>query len=154
MSYFKLIDGINTLLKTDSRIKTITEGDIDDLDQFRQNIPTLAHIIVSGGTTEDNLNIYDVTVSVLDIVTENNNLTVEKFKGNDNRQEVYNDTDNIIRHFYMRFRKQSESDNLFISGQPTFEKVLEDSTVNRLAGWDLSFQVGVPDLNINSCQVV
>lgn len=153
MSYFKLINGIKTLLQSDSRVKTVTEGDIDDLDVYKQNIPTLAHIVVSGGTTEDNLNVYDVVVSVLDIVTENNNQTVNKFKGNDNRQEVYNDTDNIIRRFYMKFRNQSEADNIYIVGQPSFDKVLEDETVNRLAGWDITFQVGVPSLNIDGCQV-
>jgi hypothetical protein len=32
MSYFKLINGIKDTLRTDARVITITEGDIDDLD--------------------------------------------------------------------------------------------------------------------------
>ena len=153
MSYFKLIDGVRVLLEADSRVKTITEGDVDDIDLYKQNIPTMAHIIVNSGTVEDNLNVYTLVLSVLDIVTENNNQTIEKFKGNDNRQNVYTTTDNIIRHFFMRFRKQAEGDNIFILGTPTFTKVLEESTSNRLAGWDLNFQVGVPSLIIDSCEI-
>lgn len=154
MSYFKLINGIHDLLKEDSRVKTVTEGDIDDLDAYRQNIPTIAHIVVNSGRDSDTLNIYDVVVSVLDIVSENNNITEEKFKGNDNRQEVYNSTDNIIRRFIMRFRKQAEADNIYIVDNPTFDKVLDDETQNRLAGWDLTFSVGVPNTEIDVCKTV
>ena len=96
MSYFKLINGIKDTLRTDFRIKTITEGYVDRVDEYKQNIAIMAHIIVDGGTVEENLNVYGVEVMVLDIVTENNNITVEKFLGNDNLQEVYNNTDNII----------------------------------------------------------
>ena len=154
MSYFKLINGIKDMLRSDSRVITITEGDVDDLDAYRQNIPVLAHIVVSSGTVEENLNIYSVVVSVLDIVTENNNITEEKFLGNSNLQEVYNNTDNIIRRFYMKFNKQATEDGLYIDGSPSFDKVLDSETQNRLAGWDLTFNVGVPDLNIDSCETI
>ena len=151
MSYFKLINGIKDTLRTDARVITITEGDIDDLDAYRQNIPIMAHIVVNNGTIEENLNIYTVVVSVLDIVTENNNITQEKFLGNDNLQEVYNNTDNIIRRFFMLMRRNAEGQSIYIDGQPTFEKVEEEETQNRLAGWRLSFNIGVPSPEIDVC---
>ena len=110
----------------------------------------MAHIIVDG-TVEDNLNVYGVEVMVLDIVSENNNITVEKFLGNDNLQEVYNNTDNIIRRFFMLMRRNAEGESIYIDGQPTFEKVEEEETQNRLAGWRLSFNVGVPSSEIDVC---
>jgi len=151
MSYFKLINGIKDTLRTDARVITITEGDIDDLDAYRQNIPIMAHIVVNNGTIEENLNIYTVVVSVLDIVTENNNITQEKFLGNDNLQEVYNNTDNIIRRFFMLMRRNSIGESIYIDGQPTFDKVLDTETQNRLAGWDLTFNIGVPSPEIDVC---
>ena len=111
----------------------------------------MAHIIVDGGTVEDNLNVYGVEVMVLDIVSENNNITVEKFLGNDNLQEVYNNTDNIIRRFFMLMRRNAEGQSIYIDGQPTFEKVEEEETQNRLAGWRLSFNIGVPSPEIDVC---
>ena len=154
MSYFKLINGIKDLLNTDIRIKTITEGYISDIDAYKLNIPTMAHIVVDGGSTLENLNTYNVVISVLDIVVENNNLTVDKFIGNDNRQEVYNETDNIIRRFYMMFKRNAEGQDIFIDGAPTFDKVEEYETENRLAGWDLTFTVGVPNDLINVCETI
>ncbi len=154
MSYFKLINGIKDLLQTDVRIKTITEGTISDIDAYKQNIPTMAHIVVDGGSTLDNLNTYNVVVSVLDIVVENNNVTEDKFIGNDNRQEVFNETDNIIRRFYMYFKRNAQGQDIFIDGSPTFDKVEEYETENRLAGWDLTFTVGVPNNIIDVCKDV
>ena len=151
MSYFKLINGIKDTLRTDARVITITEGYVDRVDEYKQNIPIMAHIIVDGGTVEDNLNVYGVEVMVLDIVSENNNITVEKFLGNDNLQEVYNNTDNIIRRFFMLMRRNAEGESIYIDGQPTFEKVEEEETQNRLAGWRLSFNVGVPSSEIDVC---
>ena len=151
MSYFKLINGIKDTLRTDARVLTITEGYVDRVDEYRQNIPIMAHIIVDGGTVEENLNVYGVEVMVLDIVTENNNITVEKFLGNDNLQEVYNNTDNIIRRFFMLMRRNAIGESIYIDGQPTFDKVLDTETQNRLAGWDLTFNIGVPSTEIDIC---
>tara|TARA_R110002020_G_scaffold216205_5_gene423637 strand:- start:133 stop:597 length:465 start_codon:yes stop_codon:yes gene_type:complete len=154
MSYFKLINGIKELLEVDERVKTITEGDISDLDAYKQNLPTLAHIVVDGGSALENLNTYNVVVSVLDIIVENNNITVDKFKGNDNSQEIYNQTDNIIRRFFMVFNRNAEGQDIFIEESPTFSKVEEYDTENRLAGWELSFTVGVPNDKIDVCDPI
>ena len=58
MSYFKLINGIKDTLRTDARVITITEGYVDRVDEYKQNIAIMAHIIVDGGTVEDNLNVF------------------------------------------------------------------------------------------------
>lgn len=152
MSYFKLIEALRLVFEADTRIKTITEGDIDDLDLYRQNIPAMAHIIVSDGTMKDNLNTYDVLIQCVDIVSENNNITSEKFKGNDNRQEVFNDMDNVLRRAYMTFKRDAVADNINVLGDASISKILEETTQNRLAGWAATFQVEVPNDLINICE--
>ncbi len=154
MSYFKLINGIKYLLRADTRVITITEGYTTDFDAYKQNIPVMAHIIVDSGTVQDNLNVYSVQLWIVDIVVENNNITIEKFIGNDNLQEVYELTDNIARRFYMKFVRDSEGNDIYLDSLPTFEKVEETETQNRLAGWLLSFDVGVPNPEINICDEV
>ena len=151
MSYFKLINGIKDILRTDARVKTITEGYTTDFDAYKQNITAMAHIIVDSGTVQENLNVYSVQLWIVDIVVENNNITVEKFLGNDNLQEVYELTDNIARRFYMKFVRDSEGNDIYLDSLPSFEKVEETETQNRLAGWLLSFDVGVPNPEIDVC---
>ena len=152
MSYFKLINSLRLVFEADDRIKTITEGDIDDLDLYRQNIPAMAHIIISDGVMSDNLNRYDVLIQCVDIVSENNNITSEKFKGNDNRQEVFNDMDNVLRRAYMTFKRDAIADNINVLGDASISKILEETTENRLAGWGATFQVEVPNALIDICE--
>ena len=151
MNYFKLINTLKEVLEEDSRIKTVTEGDIDNLDEWKQSIPGIAHIIVSGGTINDNLNVYDVLLQCVDRVDENNNPTTEKFKGNFNLQEVYNDMDDVIRRTFLKFRKRGEDDNITIVNGASFEKIDERETQNRMAGWSANFQVEVPNLIMDIC---
>lgn len=151
MSYFKLIESLKSVFESDARIKTITEGDIDDLDLYRQNIPAMAHIIISDGTIQDNLNVYNVLIQCVDIVSENNNITSEKFKGNDNRQEVYNDMDNVLRRAYLTFKRDAEQDNINVLGDASVTKILEETTENNLAGWAATFTVEVPNELMDVC---
>ena len=51
----------------------------------------------------------------------------------------------------MLMRRNAEGESIYIDGQPTFEKVEEEETQNRLAGWRLSFNVGVPSSEIDVC---
>lgn len=154
MSYFKLINGIHDLIKNGGGVITITEGQIYNVDSYRQNIPVIAHINISGGSLLENLNTYNCEVAILDLVDENNNLTEDKFKGNDNHQEVFNYTDHIIRRFIMAFRKFSEGQDIYLVGDPTIEAVYPDETQNRLAGWEVSFTVGVPNNLIDVCEPI
>ena len=78
-------------------------------------------------------------------------ITEEKFLGNDNLQEVYELTDNIARRFYMYLKRNSVGEDIYIDGSPTFDKVEETQTENRLAGWLLNFSVGVPNPEIDIC---
>ena len=151
MSYFKLINGIKEIFEGDGRVNTITEGYVTDFDAYKQNISPMAHIVIDNGTIEENLNFYSVEVMVVDIVVENNNPTIEKFIGNDNHQEVYNNMDNIARRFFMIFKKNSVGQDIFIEGSPTIDKIEETETENRLAGWRISFNVGVPSEEIDIC---
>ncbi len=154
MSYLKLITGIKTVLDEDSRIKTITEGEIDDFDQYKQNIFAIAHIVVNSSDMQDNLDLWQVDIDIVDYVTENNNITVDKFKGNSNRQEVYNDMANVCRRVFLKLRKFSFGDKIYVQDGATREKIVQFANDNRLVGWTVSFQVEVPDLTIDICQVV
>ena len=151
MSYFKLINGIKDLLDADEGVSTVTEGYVTDFDAYKKNISPMAHFIVENGTMDDNLNYYSVDIMLVDIVVENNNETKEKFLGNDNHQEVFNDMDNVARRFFMKFKRNSVGQDIFIQGSPSFSKIEETETQNRLAGWRLTFEVGVPSPEIDIC---
>ena len=154
MSYFKLLTELKSILELDSRIKTITSDDVDDIDGYKQNIYSLAHIIIEDSNPTDNLSTYSVLVQCVDIVMENNNITTDKFKGNSNIQEVYNDMDNVINRMYGALSRRSSGTNINVISKSPHTKILESQTDNRLAGWAASFQVEVPNLLMDVCEIV
>ena len=154
MSYFKLLTELKSILELDSRIKTITSDDVDDIDGYKQNIYSLAHIIIEDSNPTDNLSTYSVLVQCVDIVMENNNITTDKFKGNSNIQEVYNDMDNVINRMYGALSRRASGTNINVISKSPHTKILESQTDNRLAGWAASFQVEVPNLLMDVCEIV
>ena len=153
-SYFKLEKELIFILDSDSRIKTITSGDTGGLDEYTQNIPAIAHIIINDSDPTDNLNTYSVLVQCIDIVVENDNPTTDKFKGNTNIQEVYNNMDNVINRMYRSLNRRASGTNINVVSKSPSTKILDTETNNRMAGWAANFQVEVPNLLMDVCQEV
>ena len=51
----------------------------------------------------------------------------------------------------MYLKRNSVGEDIYIDGSPTFDKVEDTQTENRLAGWLLNFSVGVPNPEIDIC---
>lgn len=158
MAYFKLLTELKSILDSDSRIKTVLDNDVEGqlIDVYKQNIPALAHITISDFTPSEDAAVvtFSVLVQCIDIVTENNNLTTEKFKGNSNIQEVYSNMQNVITKMYNVLKKDVDGTNINILSVSPSSKILDGDTNNRLAGWATDFQVQVPNTDMDVCQVV
>tara|TARA_R100000805_G_C3610769_1_gene111389 strand:+ start:1188 stop:1652 length:465 start_codon:yes stop_codon:yes gene_type:complete len=154
MSYFKLIQGLKEVLEQDSRIKTITEGDIEDFNAYKYDLPAIAHIDVEDGNFEENLTVLDVSIDFVDYVNVEQNITNEKFKGNDNRQEVYNDMLNVSRRVFQKIRKFSFDDKIYVRDAAPIRKIYQFANDNRLVGWTVQFQAEVPDVIIDICETI
>ena len=154
MSRFKLTSSIKVLLGEDKRVITQTIGTEDEYDSEKQNIPVLSHLYLGDINFGENYTYYDVQLTITDAVVENNNLTVDKWLGNDNREEVFSNISNIIKHFIGKLRTRSKEDDIFAIGEPNATPVFDFETVNNLSGYELSISIGVPELNINLCETI
>jgi len=152
MSRFKLTQTIEYFLNKDKRVITKTIGTEDALDSEKQNIPVLSHLYVGDINYAQNYTIYDVQLSITDAIVENNNLDDNKWLGNDNREEVFNNISNIIKHFIGKFRIEPEGGEVFLIGEPNATPIFDFETVNRFAGYEVNISLGVPELNMNLCQ--
>lgn len=154
MSYFKLIDGIKEFLETDNLVNTVLDADVEakTIDVYDRNIYSLAYIEVDDLQPGESLNTYTVVISFLDYVVENNNITVEKFKGNSNVQEVYSAMDNALTRFYLKINYIAQGLNINVININTARKIDQYETDNRIAGWEGSFQIEVPHENITVCE--
>ena len=87
-AYYNILETIKDSLITDLNVNTVTTGDIFDVDLAKQTIFPLSHIMVNSAVKNGNIYTFSLSVMLMDIVDINSDATVDKFRGNDNEQDV------------------------------------------------------------------
>ena len=149
MSYYKVLRVFKNCFDVDEFINTVTEGDIDELDLANKNIFGLAHIVIDGGTESRNITTFNVQLQVVDIVTQTGLVSTDKFIGDNNEQDAYNTTHNVLRRAFLKFVRDTENEGVIVDDNASFQKIQDYE--NRIVGWELSLVVQVPDLDMSVC---
>ena len=149
MSYYKVLKTWKDCFEADQFINTVTEGNTDELDLSNKNIYGLALIIIDGGNETQNTTIWNVKLQCVDVITTTNEVSTSKFISNDNEQDVYNTMHNVLRRAFLKFVRDTQDLGVIINDNAPFQKV--ENTTNRVVGWEHSFTVQVPDLEIAIC---
>lgn len=150
-SYYTIIDTIKNQLEADEFVNTVTEGQIDDVDLAKQTIFPLSHVMVTNAsrTEEGRTLTYDVTVLCMDVVDKVDDEITDRFRGNDNEQDVLNTQYAVALRMVEVFDRGTNTSNFKLIGDPSFEPFTERFE-NHLAGWACSFQISVPN-DMTSC---
>ena len=105
MNYFDIIDKLKTHFDNDELIKTVTQGDLFDIDLNKQNIYPLVHLIVNQATFEENVIRYNISILAMDITDISKDETTNKFDGNDNELYVLNTMMAVLNRVYELLRR-------------------------------------------------
>lgn len=145
MGYYYIIDKLKTYLKATDFINTVTTGDLTFIDNAKQTIFPLSHIIVNNATPSEQSLTFNISILFMDIVDESKSATTDIFEGNDNTHDVLNTLLDLANKTYMDMVRGELYDDLVqISGNPTCEPFV-DRFENSIAGWTLTFDVIVPN---------
>ena len=87
--YYQLTETIKDQLLADINCNTVTTGDIYDVNLNKQDIFPLAHIIVNNVLQQEQTLTFNISILAMDIVDQSKTETFDKFKGNNNEQEVF-----------------------------------------------------------------
>ena len=101
--YYQLTETIKTQLLADINCKTVTTGDITDVNLQKQDIFPLAHIIVNNVSQEDGVLRFSISVLSMDIVDRSKKETTNLFTGNNDEQ---NNLNTQLSVFYDRFENE------------------------------------------------
>ena len=143
--YYNILEMIRTQLLGDVNVNTVTTGDIFDVDLDKQTIFPLSHVMVNQATRKDRVYTLNISVLLMDIVDKVNYEATDKFRGNDNEQDVFNTQLSVGgRLVEMLKRGDLREDNFELTNDPNFEPFTERFE-NSLAGWALTFDVDVPN---------
>jgi hypothetical protein len=144
--YYEILTKLQTELNNDPLINTVSEGDIFSIDLNKQTIFPLCHIMVNSATFVDNVIQYNISIMAMDVVDISKEETTNKFRGNDNEQDILNTQINILNRLYEKLRRGNlYDDNYQVDGTPNLEPFI-DRFENKLAGWTMTVNINTPNV--------
>jgi len=144
--YYEILTKLQTELNNDPLINTVSEGDIFSIDLNKQTIFPLCHIMVNSATFVDNVIQYNISIMAMDVVDISKEETTDKFRGNDNEQDILNTQINILNRLYEKLRRGNlYDDNYQVDGTPSLEPFI-DRFENKLAGWTMTVNINTPNV--------
>lgn len=137
--FYLLLEQLKDTLLVD--VKTVTTGDITEVDLSKQTIFPLSHIIVNNATSGENVLTFNVSILSMDVVDESKEATSDIFRGNDNEQDILNTQLSVLNKAIQKFRIGSlYQDGYQIVGDVTLEPFY-DRFENKIAGWTATFDL-------------
>lgn len=131
---------------------TVTKDAPDSVDLEKTNIYPLVNISIANGSFSNGSTVsFSVTLEAITNRDINKEVVEDKFWGNDNEVDNHNDTLAILNKMWVAMYRDFEDNNITASENPTFEKVTFEG-VNLLDGWELTFDVEVPNTTLSLCQ--
>ena len=147
--FYQLTEAIKEQLLGDKNIKTVTTGDITDVNLNKQDIFPLGHIIINSVIDEEQVLRFNISVLATDMDNRSKDATIDRFTGNNNVQDILNTQLAVLNRLTQRLRKGDLYTNMYqLQGSPSMEPFY-DRFENELAGWTVTMEVLIyNDINI------
>ena len=139
--FYQLTETIKTELLQDKNINTVTTGDITDVNLNKQDIFPLGHIIINNLVDEEQVLRFNISILACDIVNQSKEFTVDRFKGNNDVQDILNTQLAVLNRLIQRLRKGNLYTEMYqLDGSPSLQPFY-DRFENQLAGWTATMDV-------------
>ena len=147
--FYQLTETIKEQLLLDVNINSVTTGDISDVNLNKQDIFPLGHIIINNVVVDEQILTFNISILACDIVNQSKDLTLDRFKGNDNVQDILNTQLGVLNKLIQRLRMGDLYTDMYqLSGSPSLQPFY-DRFENQLAGWTATMDVQIyNDINI------
>lgn len=147
--FYNVTTTIQEQLLLDKNVKTVTYGDIMDVDLDKQTIFPLSHFNVGNATLNGNVWAFDFNLLCMDIVDETKNYRAQDstgaFRLNTNEQDIWN-TQLAVGNRLMEILRRGELyvEKYQLIGSPTMQP-FTDRFENKLCGWSISLTIEIPN---------
>ncbi len=141
--FYQLTETIKDELLRDININTVTTGDITDVNLNKQDMFPLGHIIINSVTDDENVLNFNISILACDIVDQSKELTVDRFVGNNNVQDILNTQLAVLNRLIQRLRKGTLYTEMYqLNGSPSLSPFY-DRFENQLAGWTATMDIQI-----------
>tara|TARA_R110001592_G_scaffold156975_2_gene387755 strand:+ start:434 stop:895 length:462 start_codon:yes stop_codon:yes gene_type:complete len=150
-AYTEVLRYIKSLGEDDVFINTVTKTGGVDLDTYKGNIfPILDIFITSGSFPSNSMIRYTIELTCVDLRDINKEINTDKFWNNDNEVDNLNETQAVLNRIWLLMVKDFANNNITASIDPTIDPIIYEGK-NIYDGWRLTFDVDVPNTDINLC---
>ena len=125
---YKILQRIEGVINTEPIAKTVTNGDLFEVDLNKKTLFPLAHIILNNATHQNSVISFNFSILFMDLEDE------------DDRTDVLN-TQFMLAIRVMEKLSRAES-GIELIGNPTFDP-FHERFENNLAGWAVTFDINV-----------
>ena len=141
--FYQLTETIKEELLKDININTVTTGDITDGNLNKQDMFPLGHIIINNVIDNENVLNFNISILACDIVDQSKELTVDRFVGNNNVQDILNTQLAVLNRLIQRLRKGTLYTEMYqLNGSPSLSPFY-DRFENQLAGWTATMDIQI-----------
>ena len=147
--YTQLLYYIKQLGESDGYINTIIRGNEIDLNKG-DLYPIMNIVIDAGGFPSNGTVLFNVIIECVNIRDINKEVNTSKFWLNDNEVDNHNETLGALNRIWGLMSRDFAKNNITASENPTFDKI-EGEKTDIVDGWSLSFDVLMPNTEINLC---
>ena len=139
--FYQLTETIKNELLGDDNINTVTTGDITDVNLNKQDIFPLGHIIINNVIDEEQVLRFNITILACDIVDQSKSETVDRFKGNNDVQDILNTQLAVLNRLIQRLRMGTLYTDMYqLDSSPSLTPFY-DRFENQLAGWSATMDI-------------
>tara|TARA_Y100000385_G_C12950281_1_gene575165 strand:- start:428 stop:898 length:471 start_codon:yes stop_codon:yes gene_type:complete len=139
--FYQLTETIKNNLLSDVNCKTVTIGNLDDINLDKQDIFPLAHLIINNVSQEDGVLRFSISILNMDIVDFNKEETTDLFTGNNNLQDILNTQLSVSNKLIQILRGGTlHQEKYQFDGNASLEPFY-DRFENELAGWTSTFDI-------------
>lgn len=145
--FYQVTNILEDQLLLDVNCKTVTTGDISNVNLNKQDIFPLSHILINSVTQSDDngsgLYTFNISILSMDIVDQSKEPTTDIFRGNDNTQDILNTQMSVSNKVIQLMRGGTLFQNMYqVRGDATFEFFTERFE-NELAGVTATFNLTI-----------
>lgn len=142
-SYYLIMSKLEQELLNSPFVKTVTFGDISQVDLRKQTIFPLSHIIMNNVTQGGQVLTFNMTILLMDIVDVNKALVTDQFTGNNDEMDILNTQLQVGNKLVEQMRNGNLFNEMYqVITDATFEPFY-DRFENELAGWSLNVSIVV-----------
>ena len=141
--FYQLTETIKKELLEDVNINTVSTGDIADVNLNKQDIFPLGHIIINNVIDQEQVLSFNISILACDIVNQSKKITEDRFKGNNDLQDILNTQLAVLNRLIQRLRMGDLYTDMYqLEGDPNLTPFY-DRFENQLAGWTATMDIKI-----------